>query len=136
VRDADGNLLEEPLSCSFVTIPAPNRSSLKKEEYESWKEQMDQTLFHRTFRALAIFSEQDCRHLVLGAFGCGVFVNQPEEVAEIFDQLFKDEFRGKFESVVFAILVVSKKDENNIEAFTARFGKEAWKIAVLKSFAN
>lgn len=42
--------------------------------------------------------------LILGAFGCGVFGNPPDLVANIFrQQLSSSEFRGAFHAVVFAI---------------------------------
>lgn len=44
-------------------------------------------------------------NLVLGAFGCGMFGNPPDKVAEIFkEQLSSAEFRGAFSKVVFAII--------------------------------
>ena len=44
-------------------------------------------------------------NLVLGAWGCGAFGNNPHAVAQIFkDQLLSEEFRGKFANVVFAII--------------------------------
>lgn len=56
------------------------------------------------------------QNLVLGAFGCGMFGNPPEEVAEIFrEQLSSEEFRGAFANVVFAILGPAR----NREAFFA-----------------
>jgi uncharacterized protein (TIGR02452 family) len=49
--------------------------------------------------------EESCNSLVLGAFGCGAFRNPPASVAHLFKQVLdSDEFRGAFETVVFAIL--------------------------------
>ena len=46
-----------------------------------------------------------CRHLVLGAWGCGVFRNPPATVARLFaDVLGSPEWRSQFDTVVFAIL--------------------------------
>ncbi|MER7914196.1 TIGR02452 family protein, partial [Streptomyces sp. NPDC096068] len=43
---------------------------------------------------------------VLGAWGCGVFQNDPEQVAGAFRALLTgdDRFAGHFEEVVFAVL--------------------------------
>ncbi|CAM5555897.1 TIGR02452 family protein [Streptomyces avidinii] len=44
------------------------------------------------------------RRLVLGAWGCGVFRNDPEQVAEAFRGLLAGRFAGAFDRVVFGIL--------------------------------
>ncbi len=46
------------------------------------------------------------RRLVLGAWGCGVFQNDPAEVAGAFRALLTGEgrFAGHFDEIVFAIL--------------------------------
>lgn len=59
--------------------------------------------------------------LVLGALGCGVFRNPPEEVAPIFRQLLHDEeFKGYFEHIVFAILP-NGEDTRNFDVFAKEF---------------
>ena len=46
-----------------------------------------------------------CRHLVLGAWGCGVFRNPPATVARLFAEVLKTpEWQSQFDTVVFAIL--------------------------------
>jgi uncharacterized protein (TIGR02452 family) len=42
--------------------------------------------------------------LVLGAWGCGVFKNDPEQIAELFRSALAGRFRGAFTHVVFAVL--------------------------------
>lgn len=61
---------------------------------------------------------KDHKHLVLGALGCGAFENPPELVSEIFQKVLQsEEFKGRFESVTFAILEMSERDKNNVTAF-------------------
>jgi len=61
--------------------------------------------------------------LVLGALGCGVFRNPPEEVAPIFGQLLDDEeFKGYFQHIIFAILP-NGKDPRNFNVFQKQFPK-------------
>ena len=60
--------------------------------------------------------------LVLGAWGCGVFRNDPVVVAAAFaDWLQSPTFEGAFERVVFAVYGRSREGAN-FEAFQARFG--------------
>merc|ERR1711964_772312 len=42
--------------------------------------------------------------IVLGAFGCGAFANDPELVADVMNQVFRHEFPGVFERVVMCII--------------------------------
>ena len=45
-----------------------------------------------------------CSTVVLGAWGCGVFRNRPEVVAELWSEVLDTlEWRGRFARVVFAI---------------------------------
>ncbi|MGK0290992.1 MAG: hypothetical protein ACI86H_002459 [bacterium] len=56
-------------------------------------------------------------HLVLGAWGCGVFQNKAEDIAGYFSQHFQANFQGCFEKVVFAIL----NHKNNFSEFQKYF---------------
>jgi uncharacterized protein (TIGR02452 family) len=46
---------------------------------------------------------QDLAHLVLGAWGCGVFGNDPREIATLFHAALSGPYQGAFADVVFAI---------------------------------
>ena len=41
--------------------------------------------------------------MVLGAWGCGAFANDPRRTAADFRQALEDDFKGVFSDVVFAI---------------------------------
>ncbi|HUD02128.1 MAG TPA: TIGR02452 family protein [Rhabdochlamydiaceae bacterium] len=56
--------------------------------------------------------------IVLGAFGCGVYGNSPEDVAGFFHEALTGPFKGVFRNVVFAIL---DRSQNNISVFKERF---------------
>lgn len=57
---------------------------------------------------------------MLGAWGCGVFQNDPAEVAEAFRALLAGRFAGVFERVVFGIL---DRDPAPKEAFQRTFAE-------------
>lgn len=67
-------------------------------------------------RAMAQHGHKD---IVLGALGCGAFENPPTLVADLFDAVFNEqEFKGRFASVCFAILLKSyDKDHLNVDVF-------------------
>jgi uncharacterized protein (TIGR02452 family) len=50
--------------------------------------------------------------LVLGAWGCGVFQNDPAEIAGLFAAALRGPFQGAFANVVFAIL--DRSDERRV----------------------
>ena len=54
--------------------------------------------------ALAIFAEQGAKHLVLGAYGCGVFRNDPRMVAIWWKELLEAGMQKYFDSIFYAVL--------------------------------
>lgn len=59
--------------------------------------------------------------IVLGAFGCGVFRNDPKLVASIFHRLLNTEFKNQFKEVVFAVLDSGVQGKINLEVFQKEF---------------
>ena len=69
------------------------------------------------------------RHLILGAYGCGVFRNDPYRIASWWKELLTGYFADTFDTVVFAVMDRSKKGEC-LRAFEEVFGAgEAGTIA-------
>lgn len=71
---------------------------------------------------LSIFADQSCRHLVLGAYGCGVFRNDPIDIARWWKELLEEFFGGCFEIIVFAVL--DRANGKCIGAFEREFREE------------
>jgi uncharacterized protein (TIGR02452 family) len=69
---------------------------------------------------LGVAAAHGHRSLVLGAWGCGVFGNDPAEVASLFGMALEGPFAGAFEAVVFAVLDFSE-DRHTLAPFEARF---------------
>lgn len=109
-----GPLLEEPYPCSFLTAAAPNAGEIDGRDAE-----IEAAMRARVTRALAIAAKHGEKHLVLGAWGCGVFRNDPKVVADAFHQELHGAFRGVFEDAVFAILD-GTKERKFIAPFEAR----------------
>ena len=65
---------------------------------------------------LAIAAAHGEQRLILGAWGCGVFGNDPAVVARMFREQLRGAFRGVFAEVVFAVL-----PGPNLDAFAAVF---------------
>lgn len=113
-RDDDGAWLD-PIYASVITAPAPNAGALRQHDRFDARE-VAATLHRRAHQVLAIAAHHGESRLILGAWGCGVFGNDPTTVAEIFQDLLTGEFRSAFAEVVFAVL-----PGPNLDAFAARF---------------
>ena len=119
-RTTSRNLLEEIFPASVITAPAPNAGQALRRDADQWPE-IETTLRRRAGIVLAIAREKGHRTLLLGAWGCGVFQNQPKMVADAFgDWLARPEFLGCFDRVVFAVYDPSRH-KNTLQAFQARF---------------
>ncbi|WP_035611675.1 TIGR02452 family protein [Haloferula sp. BvORR071] len=120
IRDDEGQLLEEPRLVDFITSPAPNAGAAVDSRPE------DLPLIPETFRrrseyVLALAAAMNCDSLVLGAWGCGVFRNDPAMVAGVFrDWLNDDVWRGRFKRVRFSVLDRSAEMET-FKAFERAF---------------
>lgn len=63
---------------------------------------------------LRVLALNGITHCVLGALGCGAFANPPKRVAATFRKVMEDdkECKGVFEGVYFAVLDVSRGEDN------------------------
>ncbi|MFF7245789.1 TIGR02452 family protein [Embleya sp. NPDC008237] len=85
-------------------------------------ERIREALYRRAERVLTVAHRHGARQLVLGAWGCGVFGNDPRVVAAAFHAPLTEDgsLSTAFERVVFAIPDRSP-DAVNRAAFTGRF---------------
>ena len=87
---------------SFLTAAAPNLGAIATSQPTA-AGTVTGMLATRAARVLAAAAAHGHRRLVLGAWGCGVFRNDPAVVAEAFaGQLARTQ--GHFDHVVFAVL--------------------------------
>ena len=113
-RDDDGGLLDTAYLISFLTAAAPNRGALPRGRAA----QVAQALAKRAARVLAVATAHGHRRLVLGAWGCGVFRNDPVVVAEAFAGALAEQ-AGHLDEVVFAIM--DRTGSRTRAAFAGRF---------------
>lgn len=99
-RDDDGRLLSRPYPVSFLTAAAPNLAAITAAQPEA-AVTVPAVLRARVARVLEVAAAHRHRRLVLGAWGCGVFGNDPAVVAGAFAEALS---RARwFEQIVFAI---------------------------------
>jgi uncharacterized protein (TIGR02452 family) len=120
-RDDDGNLLEKPRHVTFITSPAPNAGAAATNcPHEVLL--IGEVFRRRSEYVLALAASQGHKRLVLGAWGCGVFRNDPAVVAGAFAvHLRYGAWAGRFERVVFSVLDSSPNTET-LAAFQRAVG--------------
>lgn len=115
-RDDTGVLLSDYYKVSFLTYPAVNAGVVKQRESHRAAE-IYKVMEYRVQRTLAFAKSKGYDCLVLGAWGCGVFQNDPHDIANIFKNALNGEFKGVFEHVEFAVL--DRNDRGVFRAFEA-----------------
>ena len=102
-------LIESPWNASIITAPAPNRGQvIKNMTGEGVEKLILDALVKRIDMILSIAIQFGHRHLVLGAWGCGVFKNDPVVVAELFKSALLKKSQS-FDTVIFAVLDYSRE---------------------------
>ncbi len=102
-RDDNNKLLNEAFLTSFITAPAVNAGVVMEREKGS-TEKIHSVMINRIKKILLIAALNNNKAIVLGAYGCGVFRNKAEDVAEYFRKVLnEDGYKLLFDKVVFAI---------------------------------
>jgi uncharacterized protein (TIGR02452 family) len=117
IKDEGGQLLNEPVCVTVVTSAAVNAGVVRRDEGDRTNSILP-AMEKRVNKLLALCAHKQHDVLVLGAWGCGVFRNDPEQIAQLFNEALSGAFAGQFKKVVFG---VKTNDESMIEAFRTRF---------------
>lgn len=120
-RDDNDQLLDRYYCVSVLTSPAVNAGALRNNDPERLKE-MEPVMLARIEKLLSVAVVHGQTTLVLGAWGCGVFRNDPNNIAQWFAQhlLHNDTFKHAFRQIVFAVYDTSDKQVNR-QAFNHKF---------------
>jgi uncharacterized protein (TIGR02452 family) len=95
-RRDDGTPLDAPWPLTFLTCAAPYAPAIGQPEAGDLLQQ-------RIRRVIAIARAFGHPALVLGAWGCGAFANDPARTARDFRQSLETDFSGAFGEIAFAI---------------------------------
>lgn len=99
--------------CNVITCAAPNKSAAQKYANITDKENYS-VLQSRIKFVLDVAAENDTDTLILGAYGCGVFGQDPREVANVFKYMIETYHKNSFATIVFAI---PEGRDGNLKAF-------------------
>jgi uncharacterized protein (TIGR02452 family) len=112
---------------SVITAPAPNAGVVLTKELRPLSD-VEATLRKRAGLVLAVAADNGHRTILLGAWGCGVFQNDPGLVADAFGTWIESSsFARAFDRVVFAIYDRSK-EQATVAAFRQRFADRASRV--------
>lgn len=95
-RNDDGTAMEHYWLLAFLTCAAPFAPAIGHPE-------AGDLLQRRIHRVLAIAQSYGYATLILGAWGCGAFANDPHRTAADFRQALENDFKGAFSDIVFAV---------------------------------
>jgi uncharacterized protein (TIGR02452 family) len=95
-----------------MTVPAFNLG-----EQEVDMNFYEQTTKDKIILMLGMAMENKAENLVLGAWGCGVFKNDPKTMARLFNEVLTEKFDGVFKNVVFAIINDKNSVDDNFNIF-------------------
>lgn len=120
--------LYQPKKLDVITCAAPNLRERPSNAYNTEKSTAvkvsDTELYNihrkRIHRIMTVANAHGAETLILGAFGCGAFRNNPEVVAKaMFDEV---NAYGKTHFVNIEFAIFSRNDTVNIDAFKKVFG--------------
>lgn len=112
-RDENYKFLNEIINCCVITCPAVNMKFAKNTP------EAQLTMKNRMRKIIETFIENNQENIILGAYGCGVFENNPTKIANDFKQiLINENYIKYFNTVYFSIL-----GEENYLPFKKVFSK-------------
>lgn len=114
----------KPISvkADVITIAAPNINKQNKyynpKDFEtiSYEEQIN----IKINQMLTYANGMKCKNIILGAWGCGVFKNDPTIIANYFKDILKYK-RKLFDNIVFAVINDKNSVGNNYQIFKDTF---------------
>ncbi|GAA3594334.1 TIGR02452 family protein [Flavivirga amylovorans] len=118
-RNKKGELQDKAVEVNFITSAAINAGVVRRKE-PHLTDSISNLMEQRIEKLLTLCVKQNQQVLILGAWGCGVFQNDPDTIASIFYNQLTEKFKGQFKRVVFAIY---SRNDKFIEAFLNAFNK-------------
>lgn len=116
-RGYNDDLLPYTFSVAVLSCAAPIFDGVKKKSYSY--EEYTSLLYERIMGILSVCEKMGYKKLVLGAWGCGSFSNDPKLVARLFYRALH-QFKGVFNEIEFAVFGSVKNFESFHKVITLR----------------
>ena len=105
----------DSFNCDVITVAAINLNhDIDSRTYHDLTEEKIKSMIYEPYL-------HNCRNLVLSAFGCGVFRNDPEYISIVFERHIPL-MKSLYDNVVFAILNDHNSVANNFSIFEKNLG--------------
>jgi len=139
INDDDYNLLSEPFKVDVITCAAPNLRARPSNAYNtsdgSAVSISTEDLLHlhekRAERILSVAALKGVEVVILGAFGCGAFMNDPHVVAQAYRNILP-KFVHCFKTIEFAVYCRPGNDIN-YDAFVKAIYDRRYKMNIYYS---
>jgi uncharacterized protein (TIGR02452 family) len=124
-KDKDYDYMD-PITCDVVTIAALRLHGVIGEDGEMSYES-DVTDYRKITKdkirlMVSLAAQNGVKNLILGAWGCGVFKNDPTTMAQYFSEVLIGEgYSVDFDNIVFAIINDHNSVGNNFDIFNSQF---------------
>jgi uncharacterized protein (TIGR02452 family) len=114
-RNYKDELLQAPYNAGVITSAAVNFGVVKQRETDKL-DQVEPAMKQRIAHVLNVALDNGVKNIVLGAWGCGVFMNDRKLMAKLFSDHLGENgaFYNAFERITFAVL-----DRNNKGIYSA-----------------
>ncbi|MBR6289230.1 MAG: TIGR02452 family protein [Acholeplasmatales bacterium] len=115
VFDFDYNKQNVVTKVDIITSAAPNAGAFCR-YHKGSKEMINAAMIDRVSKIFTIAAEHNIHNLILGAFGCGVFENDPKDVASIFKKCIDTE-HSLFKDINFIFAIPSTDNNTYIDNY-------------------
>lgn len=116
IKNVDYSIIY-PMDADVITVAAPNLNKENKHfNLNDISEGYEQIVNKKINAMLDCAASNNCKNIILGAWGCGVFKNEPAVMAKLFNNSLKTK-RYFFDKVVFAVINDHNSVANNYEIF-------------------
>ena len=104
----------KPVELDVVTVASINLNEIE-EGFENTLEYRT-IMMNKMLLMLSLASENGCDNLILGAWGCGVFHNNPTIVAQMFKEVITNNYFN-IKNIIFAIINDHNSTDDNYNIF-------------------
>ena len=108
----------EPIQCDVITLAAINLNDKAKYDPVQNLYNYENLTREKIRLMLSVPQSWGAQYLILGAWGCGVFKNDPEKIAQYFkDAIIGEGYGSLYKKIIFAVINDHNSVANNYQIF-------------------
>ena len=115
-----------PIKCDVISVAAINLNNNHIDIKEKYNIDYDDLMTTKIYNML--IACKNCNTIILGAWGCGVFNNDPKVVSKLFKQTIeKYNLDSLYDNIIFAVINDHNSVDNNFKIFKDEFTRSIQK---------